>query len=65
LLAKLARIYGVPAKVLLTPEPTAQERLDELALAGGALEREDWLAEPEGDPAGAGEPGDEPRTPPR
>ncbi len=65
ILAKLARLYGVPAAVLLNPEPTATERLDELAIDAGALEREDWQAEQGDGPDDAGGHGDAPRRLPR
>lgn len=46
MLAKMARLYGIPVEMLVNPQPTAYEaidrRLDELVRAAGELEREDW-----------------------
>lgn len=46
-LRRLAEWYGLPLSVFTDPEPTPEERLDALALAAGALAREDLEAEGE------------------
>jgi transcriptional regulator with XRE-family HTH domain len=46
MLAKMARLYGVPMAMFADPDPTAHElidrRLDELAREAARLERQDW-----------------------
>lgn len=42
MLARMARIYGVPATVFTDPEPTPEERLDEIARLAEERERQDW-----------------------
>lgn len=59
-LARLARLYEVPADLLLRPPKTDRERLDELALAAGALEHADWEREQAGRPSAEVERGDMP-----
>lgn len=60
----LARVLGLPPEWLTTPPVSDVERLearlDELARAAGALEREDWEAVQDRAPAADDEPGVEP-----
>lgn len=44
MLARMARLYGVPIAVFSDPEPTPEERLDEIARLAGERERLDWDA---------------------
>ena len=46
-LRRLAEWYGVPLGVFTDPQPTPEERLDEIVRIAGAAERRDW-AEGEG-----------------
>ncbi len=50
-LRRLAEYYGVPLTVFTAPEPTIEERLDEIVRAAGELERADWAREQAGRPA--------------
>jgi len=59
-LRRLAAWYEVPLGVFTHPDPTTDERLDELVLAAGALEREDWEREQARRPGVEGERGDAP-----
>lgn len=60
-LRRLAEWYGMPLSVFTDPEPTPEERLDAVANAAAALEREDWEAgEGQAPGAAGGQPG-EPR----
>jgi transcriptional regulator with XRE-family HTH domain len=49
MLARMARLYGVPIKMLSDPEPTAYEviekQLDDSVRAASELERADWERE--------------------
>lgn len=60
-LRRLAAWYGVPPATFTDPEPTPEERLDEIVRVAGAAEREDWAAGEGRGPGVAGELGDEPR----
>jgi transcriptional regulator with XRE-family HTH domain len=60
-LKAMAELYNVPLDVFTQPEPTAEERLDELVSAAGALEREDWDAEQGRSRPSGGGTGDAPR----
>lgn len=61
-LKAMAELYGVPLGAFTDPEPTAEERLDDLVAGAGALEREDWEAGERGvQPSGGGTSGG-PRT---
>jgi transcriptional regulator with XRE-family HTH domain len=42
MLRRLAELYGVPLGVFTDPEPTPEERLEQLALGAIAVERADW-----------------------
>lgn len=61
-LKTMAELYEVPLAMFTDPEPTAEERIDELVAGAGALEREDWEAgERSAQPAEGGS-ADAPRT---
>lgn len=66
MLARMARLYGVPMDMLANPAPTAHEvidrRLDEIVSEASALERADWARDQATRPAAEDEPGAEPRT---
>lgn len=59
-LRRLASYYAVPLEVFTAPQPTPEERLDEIVRLAGDGERRDWAAEQGRDHEGEGEPGDEP-----
>lgn len=61
-LSTMARLYGVPVRVFTEPEPTAYERLDDLAHAAIALAREDRAMEEAPRPDGDGRRDGQPRT---
>lgn len=46
-LRRLAAWYGVPLAVFTQPDPTVEERLDEIVRAATELERADWEREQE------------------
>lgn len=59
-LRRLAAWYGVPLSVFTDPQPTPEERLDEIVRLAGAEEREDWEAAAERVRAADGGRGDVP-----
>lgn len=59
-LRKLAAWYGVPLTAFTEPDPTPEERLDEIARLAGLREQRGWEAEEGRDQAGDDEPGDAP-----
>lgn len=66
MLARMARLYGVPIDMIADPEPTAYEvidrRLDEIVREASALERQDWEREQARHRGAEGERADEPGT---
>lgn len=50
-LRRLARWYGVPLAVFTNPEPTPEERLDEIVRLAGERESADWEEGERGDSA--------------
>lgn len=61
-LRKLAAWYGVPLSSFTDPEPTPEERLDEIVQLAGDAEREGWEAEEGQGPAAGDAPGGGLRT---
>lgn len=59
-LRKLATWYEVPLVVFTDPQPTPEERLDEIVRAASALERDDWEAGVARSQGGGAAPGDAP-----
>ena len=57
----LARALGLPARFLINPPLTDEERLDAAMREAGELEREGWEAGEDPSPADDDEPGDAPR----
>ena len=55
-LARLAEIYGVPAEAFVHPEPTAEERLCELARGAIGLATDDLARQEARDPDDASRP---------
>lgn len=60
-LRRLAAYYEVPLEVFTHPDPTPDERLDELVRLAGARERADWEAGEGRDPETGDGPADAPR----
>lgn len=60
-LSQLARIYGVPVSVLISPRATDEEWLDEIVQLAADAERQDWEEGQGRAPAAGGGPGAEPR----
>jgi len=59
-LRRLAAWYEVPLTVFTQPEPTIEERLDEIVQLASAAEQRDWAQAGERGPAVDDEPGAEP-----
>jgi len=60
-LAQMARLYGVPPSVFLDPEPTAEERLNELARGAIGLALDDLAGEGQSTPGADVRPAARPR----
>jgi transcriptional regulator with XRE-family HTH domain len=60
-LRRLAKWYGVPIRLLTEPEPTIEERIDELVRLANDEERADWERGQGRAPGDEGGPNDAPR----